>query len=123
METRRAFRELERLRRHNHERRKRPAAGSLAIVTVTMKHQDRSFRGFVAYRAARAAAEEGSCGFFHSLGCCRRKKYCQKAPPPAPRFCPVTHRAASVARNTATSATSLGSPIRLNGDMPAALSR
>src|SRR5436309_7167952 len=120
METRRAFRELERLRRHNHERRKRPAAGSLAIVTVTMKHQDRSCRGFVAYCAARAAAGEGSCGFFHSLGCCRRKKYCQKAPPPAPRFCPVTPAAASGAGNTATPATPLGSPSRLTAAIPAA---
>src|SRR5439155_12665935 len=40
----------------------------------------------------------------------------QKAPPPAPMFCPVTHRAASLARNTAKSATSFGSPMRLNGE-------
>src|SRR5213076_3086856 len=53
------------------------------------------------------------------LNCARR----QKTPPPAPMFCPVIHLAASVARNTATSATSLGSPMLLNGDFPAALSR
>lgn len=37
-------------------------------------------------------------------------------PPPAWRLCPVTQRAASLARNAETSATSCGVPMRLKGD-------
>ena len=61
MEARRTLQELERFRRDDDERRKRTAAGSLAIPAVTVKHQNRFCRGFVADRAARASAGEG-CG-------------------------------------------------------------
>ena len=37
-------------------------------------------------------------------------------PPPAWIFCPVNHRASSLTMNATTSAISLGSPSRFNGD-------
>jgi hypothetical protein len=61
MKAGRALQELESFRRHDDERRKRPATGSLAIVTVTVKHQNRCGCGFVANRAASASTGEGSC--------------------------------------------------------------
>ena len=61
MKAGRALQELERLRRHDDERRKRPATRSLAIATVTVKHQNRFGCGFVADRAASASTGEGSC--------------------------------------------------------------
>src|SRR5581483_7482217 len=53
-------------------------------------------------------------------------KYPRRAhttPPPACKFCAVTQRDSSPARNSATSATSSGSPTRLNGDRLSAYSR
>ena len=61
MKAGRALQELERLRRHDDERRERPATRSLAIATVTVKHQNRFGCGFVADRAASASTGEGSC--------------------------------------------------------------
>jgi hypothetical protein len=47
--------ELESFGRHDHERRKRTSAGSLAISTVTVEHHNRFCRGFVAICAASAS--------------------------------------------------------------------
>ena len=56
METQRALQELESFGRHDHVRRKRTSARSLAITTVTVKHHHRFCCGFVANRAASASA-------------------------------------------------------------------
>jgi hypothetical protein len=61
MKAGRALQELESIRRHDDERRKWPATGSLTIATVTVKHQNRCGCGFVANRAASASTGEGSC--------------------------------------------------------------
>src|SRR5207248_11166512 len=59
METQRALQELESFGRHDHVRRKRTSARSLAITTVTVKHHHRFCCGFVANRAASASATKG----------------------------------------------------------------
>ena len=66
MKARRALQEFEGFRGYDDERGKRPATGSLAIVTVTVKHQYRCGCGFVANRAASASTGEGSC-YVHFL--------------------------------------------------------
>ncbi len=61
MKAGRALQELQSFRRHDDKRRKWPATGSLAIATVTVKHQNRCGCGFVANRAASASTGQGSC--------------------------------------------------------------
>src|SRR6185369_3998377 len=51
---------LENFRWYNDERRERTPALSLAILTVTVQHQDRFCCGFVANRAASASASKGN---------------------------------------------------------------
>src|SRR5260221_7986610 len=75
MEAKRAFGKLERFLRHDDEGRKRTSAGSLAIATVTVKHEDRFGRGFVANRAASASASEG-CGYFSHIILCIVDGFC-----------------------------------------------
>jgi len=58
MEAERALQEPEGFRRHDYEKRKRPATGSLAIATMAVKHHHGFCYGFVANRAARAAASK-----------------------------------------------------------------
>jgi hypothetical protein len=61
MKAGRALQELESFRRHDDKRRKRPATGSLAIATVTVKHQNWCGCGFVANCAASASTGQGNC--------------------------------------------------------------
>ena len=67
---RRTLRDFECLRRHIDNRRKRAAAGALAIATVAVEHRDRSGGDFVANRAAGASAGKRR-GHFLSYGCAR----------------------------------------------------
>src|SRR5262245_6060370 len=58
VEAERALQELESFRRHHDERGERSSAGSLAISTMTVKHQHRFGCRFITNRAARASACE-----------------------------------------------------------------